>query len=103
MPTETTNLVHAARQDHPGAQATLAQRWLPIVLGWCARLGGPQVDPEDAAHDVLVTALARLQPVAEGVVGLAIADLGARGGRSGRMIVGAPTHPEGSPCSSPPA
>ncbi len=33
---------------------------MPAVLGWCTRLGGPRVDPEDAAHDVLVTALRRL-------------------------------------------
>lgn len=33
---------------------------MPAVLAWCTRLGGPSVDPEDAAHDALVVALRRL-------------------------------------------
>ncbi|MDP2312393.1 MAG: RNA polymerase sigma factor [Pseudomonadota bacterium] len=42
------------------ARRDLFEAWAPIVLRWCAHLGGPNVDPEDAAHDVLVTAMARL-------------------------------------------
>lgn len=41
-------------------QEALFEAWLPVVLRWCSRLGGPKVDAEDAAHDVLVTALTRL-------------------------------------------
>jgi len=44
----------------PGAQEQLARCFLPLALGWCARLGGPRVDAEDAAHDVLIVALTRL-------------------------------------------
>lgn len=33
---------------------------LPVVLGWCKRLSGPSVDPEDAAHDILVIVVDRL-------------------------------------------
>lgn len=32
----------------------------PTVARWCARLGGPWVDAEDAAQDVLATAATRL-------------------------------------------
>lgn len=34
--------------------------FVPTVARWCARLGGPWVDPEDAAQDVLATATTRL-------------------------------------------
>ncbi len=33
--------------------------WLPTVYSWCARLGRPHVDPEEAAHDVLLTLIRR--------------------------------------------
>lgn len=33
---------------------------VPTVARWCARLGGPRVDPEDAAQDVLALATRRL-------------------------------------------
>lgn len=42
------------------ASDQLVATWLPVVLGWCTRLGGPRVDPEDAAHDVLLTLLDRI-------------------------------------------
>ena len=35
-------------------------RHLPQVLQWCARLGGPLVDPEDAAQDVFIVVLTRI-------------------------------------------
>ena len=31
-----------------------------MVLGWCIRLGGPHLDPEDCAQEVFEVALARL-------------------------------------------
>jgi RNA polymerase sigma-70 factor (ECF subfamily) len=43
-----------------GERDCLLDAWLPTVVRWCARLGGPGVDPEDAAHDVLIVALRRL-------------------------------------------
>lgn len=33
---------------------------LQPVLDWCIRLGGPQVDPDDLAHDVLILVLRKL-------------------------------------------
>ncbi|MEN0065978.1 MAG: RNA polymerase sigma factor [Myxococcota bacterium] len=38
----------------------LARAWLPHVYRWCARLGGPGFDSEDAAHEVLITMCRRL-------------------------------------------
>ena len=57
---ETSDLVVAARCGMPGAQDALLDVSLPLVLGWCRRLGGSRVDPEDAAHDVLIVVLTRL-------------------------------------------
>jgi RNA polymerase sigma-70 factor, ECF subfamily len=36
------------------------REYAPRVLGWTIRLGGPDLDPEDAAHEVFETALKRL-------------------------------------------
>lgn len=52
--------VEDAQQGHDAARDRLVDAALPLVLGWCTRLGGPKIDPEDAAHDALMTALARL-------------------------------------------
>ena len=38
----------------------LLDTWLPAVVRWCAHLGGPGVDAEDAAHDVFIVALRRM-------------------------------------------
>jgi RNA polymerase sigma-70 factor (ECF subfamily) len=59
-PTHDPALVEAALRGGPGARDALVDAWLPVVLGWCARLGGPKVDAEDAAHDVLIVMLDRL-------------------------------------------
>ena len=37
----------------------LVATWLPTVCAWCRRLGGPRVDPDDAAHDVMLVLLSR--------------------------------------------
>lgn len=58
-----TELMDALRQRAPGAEDRLVAIWLPVVLKWCDRLGGPRVDPEEAAHDVLLTALRRIDRV----------------------------------------
>ncbi len=54
------HLVTAAREGSLDARARLVEAWLPIVLRWCTCLGGPAVDPEDAAHDILLLALTRI-------------------------------------------
>ncbi|MDP2306549.1 MAG: sigma-70 family RNA polymerase sigma factor [Pseudomonadota bacterium] len=38
----------------------LLAEWLPAVVRWCSHLGGASVDPEDAAHDVFIVALRRM-------------------------------------------
>ncbi|MEZ4240648.1 MAG: sigma-70 family RNA polymerase sigma factor [Myxococcota bacterium] len=54
------DLVRLAIADAPGALDRLCDEWLPVVLGWTARLAGPRVDPEDAAHDVFLVVFRRL-------------------------------------------
>ena len=44
----------------------LIERLLPLVAGWCARLGGPGLDSEAAAHEVLLIALRRQGQVRAG-------------------------------------
>ncbi len=61
------------RMDHPDlfdaaagdrqARERLTREVLPDVLQWCARLGGPRVEPEDAAHEVILVMLGRLHTV----------------------------------------
>ncbi len=60
-----STLVLSAARGEPGARDQLVDIWLPVVLGWCARLGGPKVDSEDAAHDVLIVMLDRLDSLRE--------------------------------------
>ena len=55
-----SELVDAARRGDPRARERLMDLCLPTVLGWSRRLGGPKVDAEDAAHDVCVIVLTRL-------------------------------------------
>lgn len=43
----------------PHPADALMERLLPLVGGWCARLAGPGVDAEAAAHDALMIALRR--------------------------------------------
>lgn len=54
-------LLQAVREGDLRARETLFAQWLPVVVRWCARMGGPSVDPEDAAADVLVCVLTRLE------------------------------------------
>lgn len=56
-------LVSMALDDVNGAVDQLARAWLPIVYRWCMRLGGPQLDSEDAAHEVLIIMCRRLEKV----------------------------------------
>lgn len=41
----------------------LAAAWLPHVYAWCHRLGGPALDPEDAAHEVMLVMCRSLHKV----------------------------------------
>ncbi len=59
------DLVRAASAGDHSARDQLIDRWLPEVLRWCLRLGGPRVDAEDAAHDVFVVVLRRIPSVQE--------------------------------------
>ena len=60
MNDDDDRLVKLAQEDAPGALDRLCTRWLPIVLGWTTRVGGPRIDPEDAAHDVFLVVFRRI-------------------------------------------
>lgn len=59
LPCPPATLRAAADGDRAAIDA-MALAWGPTVLRWCARLGGPRVDPEDAAHDAFVRILDKL-------------------------------------------
>jgi RNA polymerase sigma-70 factor (ECF subfamily) len=63
MDEPVTDEVAVAVWSEDDARARLFDVWLPVVVRWCARLGGPRVDPEDAAHDVFIVVLRRLDKV----------------------------------------
>jgi RNA polymerase sigma-70 factor (ECF subfamily) len=63
MSDETELLVRQAQQEAAGALDRLCDVWLPVVLGWTTRLGGPRIDPEDAAHDVFLVVFRRIGDV----------------------------------------
>ena len=43
----------------------LCAEWLPVVLQWCRRLGGPRVEAEQATNDVFVIVLRKVSTVDE--------------------------------------
>ena len=47
----------------PQALDLLCRQWLPVVLQWCRRLGGPRVDPDQACQEVFLVLLDRLNDV----------------------------------------
>lgn len=53
------DLVGAALAGEGAALDRVVAAWLPQVYAWCARLGAPRVDPEEAAHDVLMLLVRR--------------------------------------------
>ena len=57
--------ISEARRGNPAARDALVSRCLPPVLQWYARLGGPRVDAEDAAHDVMIVLLSKLHALRE--------------------------------------
>lgn len=57
-------LQRAARGD-AAAWDSLLGVWIPVVLAWCRRLGGPDVQAEDLAHDVFVTVFDQISHLRE--------------------------------------
>jgi len=60
---ELRQRTEAALRGEAGSLDLLVEAWLPVVLSWCTRLGGPRVDAEEAAHDVLMVVARRLDAV----------------------------------------
>jgi RNA polymerase sigma-70 factor, ECF subfamily len=54
------DVIKAAVDGDPEAWRQIVHTWLPLVVGWCGRLGGTYVDPKDASHDVFIKAMERL-------------------------------------------
>lgn len=52
--------LRAAAEGDPAAIDALLVAWGPTVVRWCGRLGGPRIDAEDAAQDVLERVLRKL-------------------------------------------
>ena len=50
----TPGTVEAAVAGDLDAIERVAHAWVDQLYRWCARLGGPRVDAEEAAHDVLM-------------------------------------------------
>ena len=57
---ELRSRTEAAFRGEAGGLDQLIEAWLPVVLSWCSRLGGPRVDAEEAAHDTLMVVVRRL-------------------------------------------
>jgi len=57
------DLISAAREGDILAREQLVRQWLPTVLGWCVRLGGPLIDPEETAQDVFMIVLDKVHKV----------------------------------------
>jgi RNA polymerase sigma-70 factor (ECF subfamily) len=55
--------IDALRRGDAEALEALLRAWSPVVLRWCARLGGPGVNEEDAASDVFLQVLAKMETI----------------------------------------
>lgn len=60
LPDTPTALVERAQRGEREALERLVRAWMPQVLRWCARLSGPGVSPQDAAHEVVLVMMQRL-------------------------------------------
>lgn len=63
LPKPDPDLVNAAIAGRAGAVDDLAEAWLPHVYRWCHRLGGPALDAEDVAHEVLIVMCRKVHTV----------------------------------------
>jgi RNA polymerase sigma-70 factor (ECF subfamily) len=54
LPASDPDLLRAAARGQLAAWDSVVGDWLPVVVGWCRRLGGRDLDVEDLAHDVFV-------------------------------------------------
>ncbi|MEN0061916.1 MAG: sigma-70 family RNA polymerase sigma factor [Myxococcota bacterium] len=52
--------IKRAQQGEEEAKHALLEHWLPEVMRWCRWNAAKRVDPEDAAHDVMIRAAQRL-------------------------------------------
>jgi len=53
----------SAQAGERQALCELLDGWAPVVLAWCKRLGGPRVDPHDAAQEALLVLWDRVERV----------------------------------------
>jgi RNA polymerase sigma-70 factor, ECF subfamily len=65
LPRVKPELVQLAVDGDEHALDQILDTWLPIVVQWCTRLGGKEVDPEDAAQEVFLVALDLLPKLQE--------------------------------------
>lgn len=54
-----------AQAGLPGAMDALLDAWLPVVMGWCLRLGASPVDAEDLTHEVFLIVFRKVQSLRE--------------------------------------
>lgn len=54
-----TDVVRSAIDGDLDAIDRVAGAWVDRLYAWCARLGGPSIDAEEAAHDVLMVFVRR--------------------------------------------
>lgn len=53
------HVIDAALAGDEDALAEMTEAWLETVVQWCARLGGPSIDAEEAATDVMMAFVRR--------------------------------------------
>lgn len=61
----SSELLQAVVAGNESARRALIQAWGPTVLAWCARLGGPGIDAEDAAQEVVLHLLDALPALSD--------------------------------------
>lgn len=59
------DMVNAARRGEAAALDQLCARYLPMVLAWARRMGGPRIHAEDVAHDTWMVVMRRIHTVRE--------------------------------------
>jgi RNA polymerase sigma-70 factor (ECF subfamily) len=65
FPAPDPDLLKAAARGKVEAWDAIVVAWLPVVAGWCRRLGGPRLDAEDLTHDVFVQVFDDLRSLRE--------------------------------------